>query len=262
MNRKQPPRVQLHFEPEEVETINYEDEASEPDLSDHEEEEQSMPEGMSMPEVVEKKSIVQEDIFDLPTLAVMPKYIKEDLVVDEMEDQLETRAPRLPKDTAVKTKGLTKSGKPRKPMSEAHKAKLAMAREKAMISRKAKAIERKKDKAMDSETKQLQKLKKEKDFNKLKKQVTEEDFSESEPPPKLVRQNTVSELTRADLEQAQFDAIMKYEILRKERKVEKKKLQKLEDQKQEIMNKLAPQTSGYRSRNAQGKLNNRYDACY
>lgn len=257
MNRKQPPRVQLHFEPEEVETINYEDEASEPELSGNEEEEHSMPEGAAMPEVVEKKSIVQEDIFDLPTLAVMPKYIKEDLVLDEMEDQLETRAPR-----PVKTKGLTKSGKPRKPMSEAHKAKLAMAREKAMISRKAKAIERKKDKAMESETKQLQKLKKEKDFNKLKKQVTEEDLSESEPPAKLVRQNAVSELTRADLEQAQFDAIMKYEILRKERKVEKKKLQKLEDQKQEIMNKLAPQTSGYGSRNAQGKLNNRWDNCY
>jgi len=159
MNRKQPPRVQLHFEPEEVETINYEDEADEVELSDHEEEEHSMPEGAAMPEVVEKKSIVQEDIFDLPTLAVMPKYIKEDLVVDEMEDQLETRAPR-----PVKTKGLTKSGKPRKPMSEEHKAKLAMAREKAMISRKAKAIERKKDKAMESETKQLQKLKKGKRF--------------------------------------------------------------------------------------------------
>ena len=257
MSKKQPPRVQLHFEPDDiVADVNLETEESDPNFVY--DDEQSMPEGAAMPEVVEKKSIVQEDIFDLPSLGVMPDKIREDLIIDEMEDQLETRAPR-PKQGKV-----TKSGKARKPMTEAHKAKLALAREKAMLVRKAKAEERKKDKAMDSETKQLQKLKKEKDFHKLKKQVIDDDVSlepEPAPAPALIRQQT-SGLTRADLEQAQFDAIMKYEILRKDRKEEKKKQQKLESQQQEIMNKLAPPTSGYRSRNSQGRLNNRWDNCY
>ena len=259
MSKKQPPRVQLHFEPDDiVADVNLETEESDPNFVY--DDEQSMPEGAAMPEVVEKKSIVQEDIFDLPSLGVMPDKIREDLIIDEMEDQLLTRAPR-PKQGKV-----TKSGKARKPMTEAHKAKLALAREKAMLVRKAKAEERKKDKAMDSETKQLQKLKKEKDFHKLKKQVlrsVDDEPLEPEPAPApaLIRQQT-SGLTRADLEQAQFDAIMKYEILRKDRKEEKKKQQKLESQQQEIMNKLAPPTTGYRSRNSQGRLNNRWDNCY
>ena len=257
MSKKQPPRVQLHFEPDDiVADVNLETEESDPNFVY--DDEQSMPEGAAMPEVVEKKSIVQEDIFDLPSLGVMPDKIREDLIIDEMEEQLETREIGAPRPKQGK---VTKSGKARKPMTEAHKAKLALAREKAMLVRKAKAEERKKDKAMDSETKQLQKLKKEKDFHKLKKQVIDDEPLEPEPAPAPLMKQT-SGLTRADLEQAQFDAIMKYEILRKDRKEEKKKQQKLESQQQEIMNKLAPPTSGYRSRNSQGRLNNRWDNCY
>ena len=57
--------------------------------------------------------------------------------------------PDVPNAKPVKVK------KPRKPMSESHKAKLALAREKAMASRKIKAEERKKMKALDIEEKDL-----------------------------------------------------------------------------------------------------------
>ena len=255
MSDKQPPRVQLNFEPDPIVT---ETEEENPNFI-YEDDNEVMPEGVVMPEVVEKKSIVQEDIFDVPSL--MKSMKQEDKSIVKHEEEVEEVVKE------VKKGKVTKSGKPRKPMTEEHKAKLALAREKATIARRAKAVERKKDKAMDSETKQLQKLKKEKDFNKLKKQVIEDDSDIDEVvEPKLVRQNAVGAgfngLTKADLELAQFEAIMKYELLRKERKEEKKKQQKLESQKQEIMNKLAPQTSGYGSRNSNGRLNNRWDSCY
>ena len=126
---------------------------------------------------------------------------------------------------------LTKKGKPRKkrpPMSEEHKAKLALAREKAMESRKKKAQERKENKALDTEEKELLKKQKVKRVNQLKEEVLEE-------PTKI---NKESSFSKKDLEDAQLQAIMNYEKIRKQRKEEKKERQKQEAEQEALKAQL------------------------
>jgi hypothetical protein len=214
------------------------------DVDDFEsyEEEQKI-NGLKNLEVVEKPKPVKEDIFDLPNLAVMPDEVKEELMEQGIEPKVSE--PKV------------KEKKKRKPMSEEHKAKLALAREKAMIARKAKAEERKKMKELDNQEKELLKQQKVKKVQKLKKEV-----EEPEPEPQQVSQKVSNSITRKDLEEAQYDAIVKYETLRKQRKAEKKKVQEQERQKQDLMNKLKPQQSGYKARDASGRLINRWDMCY
>ena len=126
---------------------------------------------------------------------------------------------------------LTKKGKPRKqrpPMSEEHKAKLALAREKAMEARKKKAQERKENKALDTEEKELLKKQKVKRVNQLKEEVLEE-------PTKINKEPSFS---KKDLEDAQLQAIMNYEKIRKQRKEEKKERQKQEAEQEALKAQL------------------------
>jgi hypothetical protein len=160
-----------------------------------------------------------------------------------------------------------KPKKARKPMTEEHKAKLALAREKAMASRKAKAEERKKMKELEKQEKELVKQQKVKRVQKLKEEV--EGSSEGEQVKSCSKDITniksnVSGLTRKDLEEAQLDAIMKYEAMRKERKAKKKQEQAIEAEKQKMLNTIqrATGTYGYRGRDANGRLLNRFDSCY
>jgi hypothetical protein len=153
-----------------------------------------------------------------------------------------------------------KQKKARKPMTEEHKAKLALAREKAMASRKAKAEERKKMKELEKQEKELVKQQKVKRVQKLKEEVEGEDATTTQSNIKT----NVSGLTRKDLEEAQLDAIMKYEAMRKERKAKKKQEQAIEAEKQKMLNTIqrATGTYGYRGRDANGRLLNRFDSCY
>jgi hypothetical protein len=217
----------------------------------------------SMPEVVEKPKPKSEDIFDLPNLAVRPEYL-DDLVsksdtIPEGVPSPPPKSPKRPNKTPV-----SKPKKARKPMSEEHKKKLAIAREKAMAVRKAKAEEKKKMKALEKEEKELLKAQKVKRVQKLKKQVQEDD-----PVPDGVIDQGITEdikrnnntnhgryITKEQLEQSQFDAITKYDTLRKQRKAEKKKKEELEKQQKELIDKLKPQ--GYRYRDG----SNRWDSCY
>ena len=244
MSNKIPPRVQFNYsmESEEEEPIEI-SESVDFDVDDFEsyEEEQKI-NGLKNLEVVEKPKPVKEDIFDLPNLAVMPDEVKEELMEQGIEPKVSE--PKV------------KEKKKRKPMSEEHKAKLALAREKAMIARKAKAEERKKMKALESEEKELLKQQKVKKVEKLKKEV-----EEPEVEPQIKQKISTSTITRKDLEDAQFDAIVKYETLRKQRKAEKKEQQMLDQTKKELLNKLQPQQYSYGAR-VNGRLVNKWDSCY
>ena len=248
MAEKQPPRVQLNFEPDyDPPPTPMEDDAD----SEGEEEEVSNSESLAMPEVVGREKINERDIFaDLPT----------------ENDSPTPSVPSLPKESKPKE---PKAKKPRKPMSEEHKAKLALAREKAMAVRKAKAEEKKKMIALENEEKELLKTQKVKRVQKLKKQVEEEDaeganaeVDVAEGTVEVKEQNKspqqLSGLTRKDLEDAQFEAIAKYETLRKQRKAEKKQQQAIEQSKKELLNKLNPQQRQYQY----GDGSNRWDLCY
>lgn len=156
-----------------------------------------------------------------------PKSKKEKLNVNEVFD-LPKQTPIQPMETPTNVK-LTKKGVPRKkrpPMSEEHKQKLALAREKAMEARKKKAADKKVQKALELEEKELLKKQKHKRVQKLKEEVDEE-----APPQPIKSQAT---FTKEDLEEAQLNAIMNYEKIRKTRKAQKKEQQK-KDMEQEVL---------------------------
>ena len=231
MSKKQPPRVQLNFEPDylpkqpEQPSIDFDIQ----DLDVQEELDQ-----LDVPSVVEKEKINERDIFD--------NIYNE--VADEETGEVN---PNFIYEKPVKQK----VKKPRKPMSEEHKQKLALAREKAMVVRKANAEEKKKMKALDNEEKELLKAQKVKKVQKLKKEV-------EEPIEEVVQKpQQISGITKKDLEDAQFDAIVKYETLRKQRKAEKKQAEAIEQSKKELLRKITPQQE-YKYRDG----SNRWDLCY
>ena len=169
-----------------------------------------------------------------------PKSKKEKLNVNEVFD-LPKETPIQPIETPPANVKLTKKGVPRKkrpPMSEEHKQKLALAREKAMAARKKKAADKKVAKALELEEKELLKKQKHKRVQKLKEEV-EEDIKPTEPKP------SGNFFTKEQLEEAQLNAIMNYEKIRKTRKAEKKEKQKkdMEEEalKQTIRRAVQPQ---------------------
>jgi len=149
---------------------------------------------------------------------------------------------------------LTKKGKPRKkrpPMTEEHKAKLALAREKAMEARKKKAQEKKETKALEIEEKELLKKQKVKRVKQLKEEVEDnEDMSKID----IIKKEQT--FTKKDLEEAQLQAIMNYEKIRKSRKAEKQeKLKKEAEQealKAQLRRAVAPPQQEY----------NPFNGCY
>ena len=217
-------------------------------------------EAITIPKIIKKPRPARTDIFDIKE----PEPIKEPIESeeDEPEELVEDEPVELedevvePEPVKVKPTGkLTKKGVPRKPMSEAHKLKLADARVKAMEGRKRAAAERKLNREIENEEKNLIKQKRVKDLQKLKDEV-------NDVPTRPNRSFGVTAFTKEDLERAQYDAILKYDKLRKSEKAEKKKLQLEETQRKELMQKLQPTNVGYRSTNTNGKLANKYDFCY
>jgi hypothetical protein len=166
---------------------------------------------------------------------------------DDIFEDMSPKVKKVPKADKVK--------KPRKPMSEEHKQKLALAREKAMLVRKQKAIENKKMKALDIEEKELLKKQRVKKVQKLKEEVEGDD---AVPPKETKIINKVSGLTKKDLEDAQLEAIMKYDAMRKEAKKKKKEEQMIEEGKKKMLNNIQRATGNYSYRDG----SNRFDGCY
>jgi hypothetical protein len=175
----------------------------------------------------EDKDIYQEDIQESKIEKVVPKAKskREDMNVNDIFN--------LPNDgTIQKDVKLTKKGKPRKqrpPMTEEHKEKLKIAREKAMASRQKKAAERREAKDLELQEKELLKKQKVKRVQKLKEEVDDE-------IPKEIKKE--ANFTKKDLEDAQLQAIMNYEKIRKSRKAEKEERKKKEAEEEAIRNQL------------------------
>ena len=271
-----------------------------------EEEEEAAPPGPEqlsrvVLDVIEKEEIVETDIFDLvnnmsskgASVMIEDEPAKKPPIVRKVKDNDE---PLEALQGDQPNQKLTKKGKTRKPMSDAHKAKLVLAREKANAVRKKNALLRKEQRDLDKDNKDLAKELKRKEAGILKKQRLEavraldgplpreekaqpskpSDFEEEReyknnkldeqylqqqqaptaPPSSGPRGN----LTRKDLEDAQFDAIMKYESLRKERKAEKKQKEMIERQQADLKQKI--NNFGYGSKAPNGRLVNRWDSCY
>ena len=227
MSKNQPPRVQFDFEPdlndfeEQHEDVSI-DHHNAPSITTEIHDEDS--ESVMLPEVIEEP-IVEKEIFD------MAENIREEVPVETLRAE-----PQQVKKPAK----INKNGKPRKPMSEAHKAKLASSREKALASRKLKAEERKKAKELEKEERELLKAQKVKRVQKLREEVNDDCGARPTAPAPQTSVPTPStqSFSREDLEKAQLDAIIKYEALRKSRKEEKKKKEMLEKQQQDMSSDL------------------------
>ena len=102
-----------------------------------------------------------------------------------------------------------KEKKARKPMTEEHKAKLKIAREKAVIARKAKAVERKEFKDLESKAEVKKKSNKKKEL---------EDLVNDVPAPR-----PTAEIDPNIIQKAIDEALTKSEMMRQQRKAQKKK---------------------------------------
>ena len=246
MSKKVAPRVQLNFAPDESEHISDEEGL----ISD---EELDLP--CEVPDVIERKEIVENDIFDNVSTAsdVNPSLngMGEDMIIEEDEPPPAPRKKVPSKADPSKAKPQVSNAKPKRKLSEEHAAKLALAREKALATRRAKAEEKKKMKKIEDETKELKKKKAQKDLEILKDEVIHNKPVQNEQ----ISNNT---FTRQQLEDAQLDAIMKYEAIRKARKEEKRKQQLIDQQKEQLKQKI----QGYGARDANGRLLNKWDRCY
>jgi hypothetical protein len=257
MSTKQPPRVQFDFvvdEEPQVDPVYGDDDGPSIDMSV----EESHDSELDLPSI-EKEEIVENTIFDIPKESVKT-------VQNEMP---EVAPPPAMRHTVGKRKGINKNGKPRKPMSEEHKKKLALAREKARVAKQVKMKERQENRELEKQEKELLKKQKVNRVQKLKEEVERDVPSEGSPPPQRPAPRPAppqqKSLTRDDIQQAQMDAIMAYENVRKARKEEKKKAQLIEAQKMEMRRKIAqaqPQSYSYGAKDTNGRLVNRYDNCY
>jgi len=243
MSKKQPPRVQFDFEPDSIpedEPPYLEVSEGIPSLNmsiedDYESNELDLPS-------IEKQEIIEDEIFQMPdNLAVKPTY-------------LPPQEPKKP----LKRKGVNKDGTQRKPMSEEHKKKLALAREKAKIAVEEKKKMRAEEKALAQEEKELLKKQKVKRVQKLKEEVESETPAVADAEKIQIPQTKA--LTMEDIQKAQFDAIMSYETLRKARKEEKKKAQMLEKQREDMKRTIQQHTQPKRYQYRDGS--NPWDKCY
>ncbi len=184
----------------------------------------------------QEKDKTQEEIEEDEPPPAPEKIPKAKSKRDDMDINDIFNMPQSVKDVIDPTVKLTKKGKPRKkrpPMTEEHKAKLALAREKAMAARKKKAQEKKENKALEIEEKELLKKQKVKRVKKLKEEVEDnEDMSKID----IIKKEQT--FTKQDLEEAQLQAIMNYEKIRKSRKAEKQVRQKKEAEQEALKAQL------------------------
>ena len=181
---------------------------------------------------------------DRPITGTIKEEIQEENEVESIEEVVpKAKSKRdgmdvneifnMPVDPNIK---LTKKGKPRKqrpPMTEAHKEKLKAARVKAMAARQTKAKERQEVKLLEKQEKELLKQQKVKRVKQLKEEV-EEDIK-----PQILKENKIEQMfSKKDLEDAQLNAIMNYEKIRKQRKDKKKKEQEENKEHEKIKSQL------------------------
>ena len=215
----QPPRVQFNFEPEEpVEDI---EDVVEEDFSDNDEqsvEDEPLPDRVPEPVKREKPT---DDIFeDIPSR-----------IVADLESKISKAKP------TKKTQKPKDPNKPKRKVNEEHMRKM---REKAAETRARKKREKEEQQKLDAEEKELMSRKKKKDLEKIKRELDEEDKPKPAPVPAPSPARQM--FTQEDLAKAQFQAIASYEVLRKERKLKKREAQRLEREKQELVDKLMGKT--------------------
>jgi len=206
-------------EPEPV--INKDELLSDVPLEDSDVSEQEIDLGL---EFVQKPKPDTDDIFD----DKIDEIVKD--VKKETKKEIEVPHVKVVKEEPPKKKK-------RKPMTEEHKAKLAISREKAIAKRKFLSEQKKIEKAQAQLVKDQEQLLRQKEMDKKIKDLKIKTDSLQEPviteeKPQVKSQKS---FTMEDIQNAQLNAIMSYEIVRKKRKEEKKKKQQEDAAKKDIL---------------------------
>lgn len=154
-----------------------------------------------LPDIVNDPDLIIETPPESEEEEEIVETIRENIDIDEIfVKQKKTAEPVV---APVK-----KEKKPRKPMSEEHKEKLKLAREKAVEARKQKAKERKELKELESKAEVKKKASKKKEL---------EDIVNDVPPPR-----PKADIDPDIIQKAIDEALIKNEQLRQKRKAEKK----------------------------------------
>ena len=184
---------------------------------------------ISMPEVEE---VLKEQV---------DNNIKEEIAdIEDNEDLMaELEKPKLSQAQIFQTPIIKKVNEPKKKriLSEEHKEKLKVAREKALATRRANA-------AIKKETKELEKKVKTNKLNKLRKEADEpigfEELVVVETKPIVMPlQSVQSHISQADLEAVALNAIIGHEKIRKARKQKKKEAEEITYQQNLLKQQLS-----------------------
>jgi hypothetical protein len=180
-------------------------------------------------------------------------------IVADLESKINNAKPTR------KTKKPVDPNKPKRKVNEEHMRKM---REKAAETRARKKREKEEAQKLDSETKELTNRKKKLELEKMRKELDGDVDSEGAeqpkpapaPAPAPVAKSEPAKpthlFTQEDLARAQFEAIARYEVLRKDRKAKKRETQKIEAEKAALMQTLTG------NRNQPRTFKNIYENCY
>jgi len=213
-----------------------------PEMNDDEEEEIDVVEHLT----VEKEDIDINSIFD--------KAMNDVGGLDTIETEIPEGVPEIslvksPKKTPVisqvksneKPVKLNKNGQPRKKrvytdaQREAMRERMKKAREQSGKN-KAKKQE---EKAQEKKYKELMKQKKLLEMDEIEEKIKKKKEPKKEPAPApAISIEAPKGLSREELKQAQFDAILQYETLRKQRKAKKKQEEQIQQYKKDVENSL------------------------
>jgi len=159
------------------------------------------------PEPLEEEIMSDEETPEPePQEEVMPEVKERDIIPEE----------NIFEQKKTKKQPVQKKEKKKRVMTEAQLERLRLGREKALAVRRAKALEKK-------EIKELQSKKKKKDIQKLREEV--EDKPKPEPTPQRKTISSLDDLPAEMLIELQKRAIEGYDTKRKARKEQKKKEQ-------------------------------------
>ena len=160
-----------------------------------------------------------EDEEELPVQPPPTEPIKE-IVEEPSNPRDEMNTAEIFSNAPIKFKKNGQPKKARKPMSDDHKLKMKTAREK-------KQKEKRESMVILKQEKDLLRIKKVKEVTELKDEV------ENNIKPKQYHYSN-----NMDVEKAVLDGITKYEIVRKQRKLEKKKMKEEEEAKSKVQQTL------------------------
>lgn len=228
-----------------------------PEMNDDEEEEIDVVEHLKVEkEDIDINSIFDKAMNDVGGLDTIETEINEDapeisLVVESPKaTQRSAKSPKKTPETAgsfavisqvksnEKPVKLNKNGQPRKKrvytdaQREAMRERMKKAREQSGKN-KAKKQE---EKAQEKKYKELMKQKKLLEMDEIEEKIKKKKEPKKEPAPEPAP--APKGLSREELKQAQFDAILQYETLRKQRKAKKKQEEQIKQYKQDVENSL------------------------